>query len=73
MNILRNLRRKLFGFGARIYMKSGNVIVLTRLESLQSKRQDNGLVGLEWKFNKRGTQRILYADVGQVEAIIIDR
>lgn len=64
----------MFGFGknlvADIYMKSGNVIRLERLNKLTVTRNDSCKVtGIQWEFEV-STTKVLYIDVGQIESVI---
>lgn len=55
-----------------LYMKSGNVIVLDKLESFTvSTNSQNGKISrVEWKFTEGAKQRLLDIHVDEIEAII---
>lgn len=56
---------------ARIYMKSGNVIVLKNLNNISVKKVNSQVTELHWEtgFNIKG-QKVLNINVDQIEAVI---
>lgn len=56
---------------AEIYMKSGNVIHLDRLEEISVKRNANGkAIEMSWTFEEGYNKKILFIDLEEVESVI---